>query len=318
MAFALLASLTGSASARRIVRVHPEPSAPVSTGSPTTQAPASGVWFGAWVKPATGSTVSDMQAAVTGFEAQVGRTLDIDHHYYGWNAGFPGPREAWDVAGGRTPLIDWAAANSTKIASGAFDSAIKARADAVRAFGSPLFLRYAWEMDGSFNKTTSVSPRDFIAAWRHMHDIFAAEGATNAAWVWCPTAWGFVKGNAQPYYPGNDYVDWVCTDGYNWYPGRTGSQWRSFTDIYRPFYNFGLSTGKPLMVGECGVQEDPNHPGRKAAWISDVETQLQKNFPAIKAYMYFNSDTIYKWWIDSTSGSLTAFRALAQDPYFNP
>ncbi len=29
-------------------------------------------------------------------------------------------------------------------------------------------------------------PGEFVAAWRHVHDIFTSVGATNATWVWCP------------------------------------------------------------------------------------------------------------------------------------
>ena len=31
-------------------------------------------------------------------------------------------------------------------------------------------------------------PGEYVAAWRHVHDIFTAVGATNATWVWCPYA----------------------------------------------------------------------------------------------------------------------------------
>src|SRR5438105_15657730 len=79
----------------------------------------------------------------------------------------------------------------------------------------PVFIEWFPDMDTS---SLAVSPASFVSAWRHVHDIFAARGATNAVWVWCPSAPGFASSTAQAYYPGDTYVDWACADGYNWAP----------------------------------------------------------------------------------------------------
>ena len=73
----------------------------------------------------------------------------------------------------------------------ASDAMIHQRAAALRDLHAPVFLRFYWEMDGSKKAAWSKSPADYIAAWRHVHAIFAAEGATNVAWVWCPNAWAW-------------------------------------------------------------------------------------------------------------------------------
>src|SRR5204863_5267335 len=132
------------------------------------------------------------------------------------------------------------------------------------------FLRFFHEFDGDYRRPVVHSAADFIAAWRHVHDVFVAEGATNVAWVWCPTAWKFISRNPWPphYYPGNRYVDWIAADGYNWYPARSGSTWRSFRAVFADFYAWASGKGKPIMVAENGVQEDPARRRRKANWIS--------------------------------------------------
>ncbi len=193
---------------------------------------------------------------------------------------------------------------------------IRARADAVKSFGEPVFLRPMWEMDGDWTKTWVKSPASFIAAWRRIHGIFRSRGATNATFVWCPTAWGFATGKAQSYYPGNEYVDWVCSDPYNWAPGRPGAEWRSLAQAAQPFYDWGLATGKPLMLGEYGCQERTS--GEKAAWFNQARADLKSRFPAIRALVYFDSFTAYDWRVDTSSSSLSAFRAMSADPYFNP
>ena len=40
---------------------------------------------------------------------------------------------------------------------------------------------FAW-MEG----VNGNQPGEYVAAWRHVHDIFTAVGATNVSWVWCP------------------------------------------------------------------------------------------------------------------------------------
>jgi len=176
-----------------------------------------------------------------------------------------------------------------------------------------------WEMDGRKKAEDTRHPALYVAAWRRIHDVFAAEGTTNVQWVWCPNATAFRAGderNAPAYYPGDEYVDWICADGYNWAPGRQGDQWRSFADIYGPFYEWGMARRKPLMVGEFGAQE--RNPGDKAQWLTEAREALKTKFPGIKAVVYFDADKDYDWRVTSSPETLAAFRAMAQDPWFNP
>ena len=147
--------------------------------------PQSGALFGAWVDPDgrwTGN--ANAEAEVSSFEKQIGRRLDIDHHYYAWTDRFPSGLEQWDLAHGRTPLITWKGTSLAEITSGRDDAMIRARAKAVRALRKPVFLRWGWEMNGSWsewggdqNGGAGVGPTAFVAAWRHIHDIFRKQGA---------------------------------------------------------------------------------------------------------------------------------------------
>jgi Glycosyl hydrolase family 26 len=276
--------------------------------------PGDGALLGAWTKPRTGWAADDYKAAWHDLERDLGRTLDIQQHYYTFAEPFPSWREPYDLAHGRIPLVSWRGIRSTRIANGSVDATIRARARGVAALGDPIFLRYSAEMDGTRNEGWIQGPDNFVRAWRHIHNVFDAEGATNAVWVWCPNASGFTWGDAREYYPGGRYVDWICADGYNWAPGEAGAQWRSFGDIFEDWYRFGVAKDRPLMIGETGAQEGA--PGAKAAWIDQARQQMKQRFPAIRAFVYFNADNDYPWWIDSSASSLEAFRRLAQDPYF--
>ncbi|HEY7280207.1 MAG TPA: glycosyl hydrolase [Actinomycetota bacterium] len=293
-------------------------------GSRPDVAPANGALLGAYVQP-TDWSASGQQAAVEGLERAMGRPLDIDHIFYQWTQAFPTWRQTWDVQNGRIPMISWAPTSSAAIDSGSEDAWIRSEASAVHAFGAPLFIRWFGEMEAPGNSGNAGTPAQFIAAWQRMYSIFQQQGATNAMWVWCPDASAFGNGLAQSFYPGDDYVDWLCADAYNWSPltpgGGQGGTWRSFDSIFAPFYNWAIARGKPLMAGETGVQE--GSPGAKADWLQSLGSILPSRDPAFKAVVYFSALSSsrqggsFDWRLTSSQGALSAFARLSQEPYFD-
>jgi hypothetical protein len=275
-------------------------------------APRSGAWFGVHAQ----ASVSDQagnKAAVEEIEAALGRKVAIDHYYEPWPNTFPGWREQWDFDNGRIPMISWGKYYADQIAAGTQDAYIAARADGIKALGRPVFIRWFWEMDGNRNAAYAQSPANFIAAWQHIHNLFVQRGATNVAWVWCPNASGFKTGNSQTYYPGDDYVDWICADGYNFYPD---SAYKYFDEIFKSFYAWGAQRPKPLMVGEWGAQ--PTLPGERAAWLDRARRTLETDYPRILAETYFHSYKVHDWRILPEADTLAGWRQMGQDAWFNP
>src|SRR5947199_1833581 len=124
---------------------------PASAGERALLVPASGALFGAWVDPnGTWTGNADAEAEVSDFESQIGRRLDIDTHYYAWTDTFPSGLEQWDLSNGRIPLISWKGTTLSGILRGSSDAMIRTRADAVAALRQPVFLRWAWEMNGNW------------------------------------------------------------------------------------------------------------------------------------------------------------------------
>jgi hypothetical protein len=293
----------------------PGPARPARSLAPGPLVPQAGALFGAWVEPTAGFTVSDLESSITQLEHELGRKLAIDQLYAPWAAPLPLAVAGWDLSHGRIPMVSWGGAPTDLIAEGSYDAQIRARALQLRALHGPVMLRWFAEMDGTANAANAVSPESFIAAWRHIHEIFTSVGATNVLWVWCPNAFNFATGYAQEFYPGKDFVDWVGADGYNWAPGRPGSQWTSFAEIFSSFYQWGLSSGKPLLIGEYGVLEGA--PGQKAAWFKQADRELRTRFAAIRAVVYFDSDhQNFDWRVTTSPTAFSAFRAFATDPYF--
>ena len=283
--------------------------------------PARGALFGAWVQPGDGFSATDEEAAVSDFERVLGRPLAIDNIYANWAAPMPLGVAQWDLRHGSIPMISWGGAQTGLIADGAYDAQIRARAQQLRALHGPVLLRWFWEMDLTENAAQAGPPATFIAAWRRVHNIFEQAGATNVRWVWCPSGSDFATGQAQRFYPGSGYVDWVGADGYNWAPVRP-VPWRSFGQIFAAFYRWGVSTGKPLLIGEFGALE--RAPGQKAAWFAEADRQLRTQFPAIRAIVYFDSyrenpsfGKYFNWKVTSSPSALAAFRAFVNDPYFS-
>jgi hypothetical protein len=284
--------------------------------------PPSGTWFGATVNYDLTNPGGAMPE-VTARETFLGRRYDIVNRFYNWTQTFPTSLESWDVANGRIPMLTWCCRDTRQITSGSQDAVIRAAADRMAAFGSPIFLRFFHEMDGDRRAGTVHTPQDFINAWRHVHDIFVQRGATNVVWVWCPTSYKFITRSPWPpnYYPGDAYVDWIAADGYSWYPITGG--WRSWTQIFQAFYDWASTQSKPIMIAENGVLEDPAVSGRKAAWITDSQNVLKNRYPLIQAVLYFdvplNSGGVtYNWQLNTSQSAMNAYRTMSADPYFNP
>jgi beta-mannanase len=204
------------------------------------------------------------------------------------------------------------------VTAGKYDSYIGTWASAAKSWGHPFFLRFNWEMNGNWfpwaESANGNRPGDYVAAWRHVHDLFSAVGATNVTWVWCPNI--DPSGTLQPLpslYPGDAYVDWTCLDGYNW-----DSPWSSFDQLFRSTYTLvttQIAPTKPLAIGEDASTEQG---GSKAAWISDALTsQLPANYPKAEAYIWFDKyDSSMDWPIESSSSATAAFANAIQASYY--
>jgi hypothetical protein len=284
--------------------------------------PRQGTLFGIHTTPDAPTAKQSTDMGIAAMETAFGRTFDIDNHYYAWDGAMPTWRDRWDLEQGRIPMLSWMGTSTKDTVAGKHDELFGQRADAIRALGKPVFLRWFWEADGTrpTKRKPAGSPADYIAAWRHLHDLFQAHGATNAVWVWCPVSLHFYTGTAQPFYPGDDAVDWICADGYNWAPGKPNLPYEAFQRLFQAFYDFGIDHHKPLMVGETGVQE--NNPGDKANWVVAMHEAVKVHYPNVEAFLYFDVDDSgsngnYDWRLNSSEGAVTAFKDMALDPYFN-
>ncbi len=283
--------------------------------------PSRGALFGAHV-PVHAHTGSSRPDAIAGFEALIGGPVAIDRQFYTWDQPWPSADDESSRDEGRLLFLSWNAKRTNKtfvswasIAAGDHDAVIDARAADVAAFGAPVIVSFHHEPENDAKAGTAAA---YVAAYRHVRERFDAAGVTNAIYAWTVMAWSFRKGTTAAFYPGDDVVDVIAGDGYNWYgcPNASGP-WRSFSEVFSAWHAWGAARGKPMVIAEWGTGEDPALPGRKATWIDLAATQL-KQWPDVVGAAYFHHDRGCPRWVDSSPSSLASFRAMGADPYFSP
>jgi mannan endo-1,4-beta-mannosidase len=287
---------------------------------------------------------------------KVGVQPNMVGYFTGWDENFrtSAVTRAW--ATGRLPLMTWesrpiAAGNDSnvapdyslpKIIGGSFDAYLHQYAKDIVSTGLPLAIRldhemngtwYPWsERNGSNRSINGNNVGDYVKMWRHVHDIFQAEGANELViWIWAPN----ITNNMQPashttqeflagYYPGDDYVDWVGLSGYLRPPWRAGNNF-TFDYTYTSTLNqLRALTSKRILLAEVGASETDGH---KPGWVktffdgfADPANSDVIGFSwfslAITSYVGGERST-NDWRIDSRADSLKAFSTGISRPEGN-
>jgi plastocyanin len=268
---------------------------------------------------------ANRQAVDDSFADQVGRQNMLERVYYEWDDGWP---QVWDYLArdeGRQLLISWSATTRgggfikwKDIGRGVYDGDIDRLAEALKDFGSSIYFAFNHEPDNHSEMGTAA---DYVSAYKHIHDRLQSDGVTNVYYVAILMAYTYRIGAADPYYPGDSYVDFIGADGFNWYKCEDRDDgWSDFSWIFQAFYDYGEAHRKPMMIAEFASGEDPRIPGRKATWLASAALTL-KGWPDVKGVSYYNTgyaDPDCNRWVDSSLTSLAAYVAMGADPYFNP
>jgi len=300
------------------------------------------IYIGAWVQDFWNNDTKTLSPQkLKDFEKLVDKEMAIAHFYRGW-------AEIQDEAFiNQLKVIDkngWVPMVSSNpyfyedcrqedvplyavIAQGRCDTLMRQTARAFKAFNKPVFFRFAWEVNiptlpWSLEMTKSTTG-DYVSAWTRFHQIMEEEGATNVIWVFSPN----VKSHAEDMsyttiYPGNDVVDWIALDGYNWGTTQEWSRWSTFDEVYRESYTelTTLAPNKPLMIAEVN---SAHIGGDQSVWLADMlGTQIPENFPRVKAVVLFNEDKIQQdgvdWRIEKSHKSIGVLRyVFDQHPHYS-
>jgi beta-mannanase len=275
---------------------------------------------------------------VSGLDHQVGRRPAILMWYQEWSGqpDFQIADATWLYDAGIVPMLSWEPWQTPKvfgqnvvdqpkyqlsrIAGGAFDGFIRKFATEIRNYGGPLFLRPMHEMNGSWypwgGNVNGNTPAEFIAAWRHIHDVFQQVGATNVTWVWSVNNYSVPRSpdnQVGRFWPGSNYVDWIGISSFNWGPTNPPSSWHGLDTILRPIYEQLLAFHKPMMITETAAPEEG---GDKAQWITTSYADILANYPELRGVIWYDKrdSSARDFRIDSSPAALSAFRVAVADP----
>lgn len=329
--------------------------------------PRSGAWFGGAVNL---DSESDNEASgnprdVLTRQSQLGRKYDNLHYYLFAlavdDADLVNVR--WAISINKTPLVtlSWPQRMPTnpqfipQVAAGRHDADIATTAARIKALGGRVLLRPYWEFnhaDTGLGAANYGGDYDqFIKAWQRTHAIFRGDAASwramgisgtpiqadNVRFSWTPggarpnNVVAGVDEDYRPYYPGDEYVDWIGIDSY------TGNRMVFLREVFAPptqlvdWYATYAPRGKPMTVGEIGIRPQLTYPGRSPSrpeWFADAQIAL-KELPMIKLFSYFDVSNARNplgesYQVDAPGGTgadsatlaIAAYSALANDPYF--
>ena len=212
------------------------------------------------------------------------------------------------VKAGSVPMMTWMSCVDDimdsdyplqKIIDGAFDDYIRRSAKTLKNYNTRILCRFdqemnlniwAWSVTAPWN---NGDPKQYVAMWRHVVDIFKEEGVTNVEWIWCPNAMSYTLAtwnDVNNYYPGDGCVDWIGLDGYSWGSANTSGNAKSalsFPCIFDPIVrDFQCTYKKPIILCETGCLEDARYP--KPKWIGDAYDYLFQ-YSFIKGIVWLNS-----------------------------
>jgi hypothetical protein len=217
---ALPVAAAGSLQAQPADEAPPQPAPELAEPEKAIGEPSSIYWGAAIDDPQTGTQAPWNMGLVTEFEEAVGKPLSLVHLFSPFADCSHSPCSFYKFPTGAMenirrygaiPFFSWASDSIptrlnepnfqlADVIAGSYDSYIREFAQAARLWAHPFFLRFNWEMNGNWfpwsEGVNGNQPGEFVAAWRHVHDIFTSVGATATTRV--PTPSGRTAGAPSP------------------------------------------------------------------------------------------------------------------------
>jgi len=260
---------------------------------------------------------------VNQYEEKIEKEFASVMWYLDWSTSFPMEDVQRVSDAGYMPHITWEPwffedpekIMLANILSGEWDEYINHWAADAARFGKPLLIRWGHEFNGNWYPWSVAqngeNPQLYIDAYRKVHDAFVSAGADNVKWIWCPNAnsvpneeWNV----ASMAYPGDDYVDWIGIDGYNF----SGSD--SFKTIFSKAYQALVTDfSKPIIIAEFATGGEGS---KKGDWVKDMATDLEQYFPAIKAITWFDINKELDWRLIVDNETEEAAKSAFSSEYF--
>lgn len=177
-----------------------------------------------------------------------------------------------------------------EIADGQHDADFAIAARTIADTHPRAIIRLGWEMNSvSTPWFAKGQEQDYIRAFRHVVGIFR-HASPRFKFDWCP-AWGLQDLAADRVYPGDDVVDYIGLDVYDFkFEGDAETRWRAHY-LDAPYgltwhRDFAASHGKKMSFPEWGVGQFGDNP----YFIQQMHDWFVQNDAAIAYAAYFNVD----------------------------
>jgi mannan endo-1,4-beta-mannosidase len=244
------------------------------------------------------------------FAAATGSQLGIVEDYTLFGAPFDETRACQVTQLGAVPLIQLLPRGDSlaAIADGRYDGYLSSYAAAVRAFKDPVILSFGHEMNARWWSWgyQHTRPAVFIAAWRHIWEIFAQAHVANVTWLWnvnrdpYPGQQDSISSPRQ-WWPGGQYVNWAGIDAY----------FNTPTDTFTSVFGSTLTSIRQFTSDPVLITETATAPGAQQS------TQIRSLFagtsatPGVIGFVWFDLDRREAWRLEDRPAALAAFRSAA-------
>jgi mannan endo-1,4-beta-mannosidase len=255
-----------------------------------------GTYLGAYAPGVPGS-----YANVTEFTKATGVRPNVVVYYSGWQEPFQVSFANQVAKHGAVPVVQIqpTGIDLSAIVSGRYDRYLAIYAQAVVAYHHPVIMSFGHEMNGTWYSWSNgnSSPKAFVAAWRHIVNLFRRNGADNVTWMWTVNVIEPQAGipDPQAWWPGSSYVTWVGIDGYYTSPQV------QFVSLFGPtIVAIRRLTNDPILIAETGAAG-----AHQPASIADLFAGIRSY--QILGFIWFDADTRKDWQLTSLPAT-AAFR----------
>ena len=131
----------------------------------------------------------------------------------------------------------------------------------------------------------------------------------NVKWVWTTNVTNHGEGaTLTGNYPGDEFVDYISIDGYNWGKSQSWSSWKSFAQVFDDANKALANIDKPLFIAEISSSEKG---GSKAEWIADMFEHFRTDYSRVFAVMWFSQSKDYEgdWALNTSQAAVDAWKA---------
>jgi mannan endo-1,4-beta-mannosidase len=252
--------------------------------------------------------VPDSYNGITAFTAATGVRPNVVPYYSGWLEPFQATFAATATQHGAVPLVqmDPTDISLAAIVSGQYDGYLRTYAEAVRAFSHPVIFSFGHEMNGGWYSWgyRHTSAAVFVAAWRHIVNLFRASRANNVTWLWTVNVLHPHRRISVPspvrWWPGSSYVTWVGIDGYYFNSSFT------FASLFGPtIATVRELTKAPILIAETAAAPTAGQPAKIADLFAGVRLY------SLLGFVWFDSIHLEDWRISSPA-AIVAFRRDAE------